>query len=165
LKQALEANLDEVQDFRFAAIESELYVIREWSEAVERQLPLTIKSETARLEAELSGADEYERHEIEQWILQFTEEVLPRFFRGPILVALWAIFESAICEIAEDLGKQGGHELGIEDLRGGNVLERAKKYYELVLHFPLMAASSNEEPIRMFLSVRNAIALQTADLR
>jgi len=61
-------------------------------------------------------------------------------------------------EIAEDLGRPGGHELGIEDLRGGNVLERAKKYYELVLHFPLMTASSNEEPIRMLLSVRNAIA-------
>lgn len=151
-------NLDEVIDYRFLEIEAELSALSEYSEAVERQLPFAVESETKRLEAELTDAEEYEQHSIEQWIYQFTEEVLPRFFRAPILVALWAIFESAVLRIAGYLQKESGHALRINDLRGKNDFDRYQKYYEHVLGFPLIGVEEMRETLDTLLLVRNALA-------
>lgn len=138
MAEELEPDLDEVLDLRFSEISAELWVIGEYSRVVERQLPLAIKNETERLEAKLTGADEYERYELEQRMDHLAEEMLPRFFRGPILVALWAIFESAVIEIGKYLQEDWSHSLGLDDLRGENIFDRAQKYYEHILNFPLV---------------------------
>ncbi len=92
------------------------------------------------------------------WIDEFVEEVLPRLYRAPILVQLWALFESAIIEISEYLRVQGGHSLTVDDLRGTSDYERAQKYYETVLHFRMIEVEWVKEYLDMLLLVRNAIA-------
>ena len=155
-----EPNLDEVLDFRFMAIEAELSVIVEHSESIERELPGLITNERERLEAELTGSDEdeYVRQSMIHQIDEFADEMLPGLYRSPILVALWAIFESAILEIATYLQKEGGHRLGVDDLRGENVFARARKYYEHILAFPLIESDRMTEELNVLLFVRNAIA-------
>jgi hypothetical protein len=157
VNEELEPDLEAVIDIRFAKFEAELFVIVEYSEAIERQLPLTINKEIERLEDEITGADDWERPSTQRWIQQYTEEELPRLFRAPIIVALWAVFESAILEVAKHLQKEGRHSLGIEDLRGENVFVRAEKYYDHILHFPLIKVE-HSEAIEMLLVVRNVIA-------
>jgi hypothetical protein len=90
-----------VIDLRFAKFEAELFIIVEYSEAIERQLPLAINKEIERLEDEVTGADDWERPSTQRWIRQYIEEELPRLFRAPIIVALWAVFESALLKIAK----------------------------------------------------------------
>jgi hypothetical protein len=151
-------NLYEVIDYRFLEIEAELLALGEYSEAVERQLPFAVQSETKRLESELVGAEEYELHNMEQWIYQFTEEVLPRFFRSSILIGLWAIFDSAVLRIARYLQRERGDALSIQDLRGKNDFDKYQKYYEHVLGFPLIGVEEMREDLDLLLLVRNALA-------
>jgi hypothetical protein len=155
----LDKLLDEVIDYRFLEIEAELFALGEYSEAVERQLPLAVQSETKRLESELVGGDdEYDIYNKEQWIYQFTEVELPRFFRSPILIALWAIFESAVLRIARYLQRERGLALSIQDLRGKNDFDKYQKYYEHVLGFPLIGVEEMQEDLDMLLLARNALA-------
>jgi hypothetical protein len=160
LTEQLEPDLDQVLDFRFATIEAELFVVFQHLGAVERQLPQVAQSERERLEQEeLAGVeDQYEYHEIKGWIDEFVEEVLPRLHRSPLFVELWAVFESGIVEIAEYLQKEQGHSISVHDLRSNNDFERAKKYYEHVLHFPLVTVDDINERLKMLLLVRNAVA-------
>lgn len=93
-----------------------------------------------------------------RWIDEYVDDDLPRLYFSPVLVQLWAVFESAITEIAVYLGKQQGQFLSIDDLRGGNDFERAEKYYRDVLHFPLVQNNGAREQLDMLLLARNTIA-------
>src|SRR5437588_283892 len=139
-------------------IEAELSVILDHAEAVERQLPIITKAERERLEEGLEGLDQDEWYGTVQWIDEFADDVLPRLFRSPILVQLWAVFEAAIIEVSKYLKEKGGHSLGVDDFRGNNDYERAKKYYEDVLRFPMIEIEGVKEQLDILLLVRNAIA-------
>lgn len=49
--------------------------------------------------------DEYEYRAISGWIDEFVNQVLPRLYRSPLLVELWAVFESGVIKIAKYLQK------------------------------------------------------------
>src|SRR5437762_1011742 len=90
--------------------------------------------------------------------MKFADEVLPRLYRSPVLVHLWAVFESAVIEIARYIREQDQHALTVDDLRGTNDFERSQKYYEHVLRFPLIEIEGIKEQLNMLLLVRNGIA-------
>ena len=160
MTEELTVNWDEVIDLRFKEIEAELFVVLQHVEAVERQLPQIAESEGNRLGQELYGIDdEYEYREMESWIEEFVEQVVPRLYRSPLLVELWAVFESGIIEIANYLQKQQGHSISVQDLqRSSNDFERADKYYGRVLRFPLITVDDIKKRLKMLLLVRNAVA-------
>lgn len=159
LPEDLTVNWDEVIDLRFREIEAELFVVLQHAEAVERQLPQIAESERYRLGQELySIDDEDEYREMESWIEEFVEEVVPRLYRSPLLVELWAVLESGIIEIANYLQKQQGHSISVQDLRSNNDFERAAKYYDRVLRFPLIKAGDIRERLKMLVLVRNVVA-------
>jgi hypothetical protein len=158
LPETPEPNLSLILDFRFNEIEAELSVILDHAEAVERQLPAIAKSERERLEEGLEGLDPDEWYGTKQWIDEFAEEVLPRLYRSPVIVELWAVFEAAIVEISKYLKEKGGHSLDVDDLRGSNDYERAQKYYADVLGFRLMEIEGVKEKLDTLLLVRNVIA-------
>lgn len=145
-------------DFRFSEIEAELFVIAENAETLERQLPLIAKSERERLEKKLEGLDPEERYGNLQWIDEYVDEVFPRLYRSTILVQLWAVFETAIIEISKYLQDKGGHTLDVDDVRGSSDYERALKYYDKVLRFPLIGVQGAKEQLDILLVARNAIA-------
>ena len=101
--------------------------------------------------------DEFDRAAEFQNLYERIEHQLPRFFRNSFLVSLWAVYESAIIEIANYLRDQKGRTLGISDIRG-NFLDQAKKYFDHVLEFPLCADNQVWERLKMLNVLRNAIA-------
>ncbi len=131
------ANLNEIIDIRFRAIEAELYVTLHHLQLLDQQFPSLAGSERARLEKELDGLDREEFLTTLRWIDEYVDQDLPRLYFSPILVQLWAVFESAITEIAKYLREQQGQLLKLEDLRASNDFERAEKYYEKVLRFSI----------------------------
>ena len=151
-------DLDGVIDVRFRPIEAELYVTLDYLNILDQQLPVIARSERARLERELEGLDEVELLTTLRWIDEYIDEDLPRLYFSPVLVQLWAVFESAITEISRYLKEQQGQLLSIEDLQGANDFERAEKYYRDVLRFPLIAVAGAREQIDMLLLARNTIA-------
>lgn len=93
-----------------------------------------------------------------QWIDEFADVVLPRLYRSPILIQLWATFESGLIEVGDYIRSKDNHSLAVGDLRANNDFERAIKYYDHVLHFPLIQIDGLQQSLEMLSLVRNAIA-------
>jgi len=147
---------------QFVDTEIELWAIGEYLDALEKYLPFMKEQERLKTNAWLkrksSELDESDiaitLHELQDIV----DHVFPRFFHSPFLVALWSVYESAIINIASYLQKRDNISLSLKDIRGGNFLERAKKYFDGVLHFPLCIDNHIWEWLDMLLLLRHAIA-------
>ena len=148
-------------EFRFVELFNELYVLEQFMDCVESQLPDLIKKEKEkayeRLRDQSAEIDEYERDQINQKLYSLIDEALPRYFRSPILVSLWAIFESAIIEIAEEVKNQQKQVIKLKDING-DMLERANKYFNHIIKIPIETQDSSWTYLRMFYTLRNAMA-------
>lgn len=147
-----------VLDFRFTEIEAELFVILEHLRTLEQQLPVVRKTERDRLEQDLEGLDQDEWSATLRWIDEFVDDVLPRLYYSPLLVQLWAVFESGIVEISKYIQEREAQRLSIYDLRANNDFERAQKYYTAVLRFPLIEIDGAQERLNRLLLARNVVA-------
>lgn len=129
---------------------------------MEKQIDHIAASEKLILEAAIQKQnvmpDDPEWHFEHQNYDYRVEFLLPRFFRGPFLVSLYAVYEASVTEIAHLLQKGQGKAISIDDLRGDDFLDRAKKYYKHILTFELCADNSAWQQIKMLSEVRNAIA-------
>ena len=148
-------------DFRFIEVFHELYALEQYMDSIESQLPDLIKKEEEKAYANLRQKgyenDLIERHQMHQKLYELIEEVLPKYFWSSILVTLWAIFESALSEIAKEAKDQQSQAIGLNDITG-NILDRTKKYFNHVLKIPIQTTGMTWQNIRMFYVVRNAIA-------
>lgn len=148
-------------DFRFVELFHELYALEQYMDSVESQLPDLIKKEEknafSRLRQKGYENDPFERDQIQQQLYDLVEEVLPRYFFSSILVTLWAIFESAIIEIAKEVKDQQNQVIKLNDF-SGNFLERANKYFNHIIKIPIEIEDSALQHLRMFYTLRNAIA-------
>ncbi len=87
---------------------------------------------------------------------EIIEQDVNRFFLCSQVPILYAILEAGIYDIAKILRYRLDIGLGIRDIRGDS-LERARKYFEHVLHFPLQVDSKSWERIRILVTVRHFI--------
>ena len=101
--------------------------------------------------------DSIEWHQREQSLYALIEDVIPRYFRNPIVVTLWAIFESAIIEIAKEIKDQQGLPITLDDITG-DFLERTNKYFNHIIKFPIDVRGSSWQHFRKFYLLRNAFA-------
>jgi hypothetical protein len=149
-------------DFRLLDVSLELHALEEYLETMEKQIDHIAASEKLILEAAIRKQsitpDDPEWHFEHQDYDHRVEFLLPRFFRGPFLVSLYAVYEASVTEIARLLQKGQGRGVSIDDLRGDDFLDRAKKYYKHILNFQLCADISAWQQIKMLSEVRNAIA-------
>jgi hypothetical protein len=83
-------------------------------------------------------------------------DAVPKYFWSAILASLWAIFESAITEIAEEVKKQRKQVIKLNDING-DFLERTNKYFNHIITTPLSTENSSWEHLRKFYTLRNAI--------
>ena len=83
--------------------------------------------------------------------------VHPRVLRGPFLVTLFSVYESAVTEIANLIQKKRSEPLSIEDIKG-DFLGRSKKYYSSVLEFDLSMSNEHWQKLRLLSDLRNIIA-------
>ena len=84
---------------------------------------------------------------------------LPRFFRGPHLLMLWAAYEASVREIAEhirDLKSSEFSVLVLDDM-AGDPLRKAVNYYRHILQFDLYAEEGAWQKIRMLQDLRHVL--------
>ncbi len=103
-------------------------------------------------------SDESEWHMHHQDHVEIVELVIPRFFRSPFVVMLWAAYESAVIQISNLLREKKGTALSIRDLRADNFIEQAQKYFQHVLYFPILTDKKSRDRLEMLRILRNAIA-------
>jgi len=135
-------------------------ILEQYMDSIEFQLPdiLTREEEKAYEVLRQKGydKDEIEMHQMNQQLAEF-EEVLPRHFRNSILVTLWAIFESAIDEIAEEVRGQQNQAIKLKDIRGVDFLDRTQKYFNHIIRIPLNTGGNLWQHLEKFYKLRNAI--------
>ena len=72
-------------------------------------------------------------------------------------MTLYAVYESAVIEIAKLMQQKLSQGISIKDLKG-DFLERAKKYYKHILKFDLYTDDKAWLQVRMLAELRNAFA-------
>ena len=149
-------------DFRLLDVALELSALEDYLETIERQIDHIRKSEKLLLDAAIRkqnlNADDPEWHEVLDPYEHRIEFLLPRFFRCPFLVSLYAVYETAVTEIARLIQKSQGQAIALSDIRGADFLDQAKKYYKHILHFELCDDNAEWQQIIMLSQIRNAIA-------
>ena len=167
MEQYKEANLNVLNfhlnlDFRFVENYYELDALGDYLNVLEDQLSLIITKEQERIKADIlknkKKLDEVELSLMHQELNNLIYELLPRFFRSPFLVTLYAIAESAIIEVADYLQNQKNKSLSIKDIRGDNFIDQTKKYFDHVLEFKLFSDASIIDRLEMLRILRNAVA-------
>jgi len=117
-------------DFRLLDVSLELHALEEYLDTIEKQIENINKSEELILEAAKSEdnltPDDPEWHEAHQIYYQRIDFLIPRFFRGPYLVSLYAVYETAVTEIARLIQKGQEQSLSLNDIRADDFLDRAK---------------------------------------
>lgn len=149
-------------DFRLLDVSMELHALEDFLATMEKQIDHIAASEKLRLEAAIRNQNitpddaewQFERQDYDHRV----NFLLPRFFRGPFLVSLYAVYEASVTEIARLLQKSQGRAISIDDLRGADFLNRAMKYYRHILNFELCTDNSAWQQIQMLSEIRNAIA-------
>jgi len=152
----------DIFDFRFVESYYELFTIGDFLDVLEKQLSAVIKKEhesfNDKIRKKNHDLDDIELDEIRQNMYRLVDELLPRYFRSPFLVTLWAVTESAIIEVSYYLQQQKKQSLSIKDIRGTNFLDRAKKYFSHILNFPLFNDQEVWNRLDMLRTFRNIIA-------
>lgn len=72
-------------------------------------------------------------------------------------MTLWAIFESAIIEIAKEIKDQQNLPITLDNIKG-DFLERANKYFNHIIKFHIDVRGSSWQHFRKLYLLRNAIA-------
>ena len=148
-------------DFRLLEVSGELYALEDHLRLIEGEMERIQKDERARVDEYIKTEglcpDDPEWHVALQEYDHRIDFLLPRFFRGPFLVALYAVYESAVTEIAKLIQEKKSQNITINDLKG-DFLERAKKYYKHILKFDLYSEEKVWHRVKMLSELRNAFA-------
>ena len=147
-------------DYGLDDIRVELFALEDFLALVEKQIDSLRQTAEVVLDADISrqrlSPDDGE------WLLarseydEHVEVFRPRFFRGPFLVALYAVHEAAVTEIAGLMQKKQGRNESLDGRR--DFLGHAKRYFEQTLHFELCPDNTAWERLKMLSELRNAIA-------
>jgi len=97
--------------------------------------------------------------------IRTTEELFPRVFRGAYLVALWAVFESAITDIADYAKSQLHQTFSLDELRSGDFLSQAEKYFERVLDLKVFSDRTARKQMEVLKALRNALVHDNGQVR
>lgn len=121
----------------------ELWALETYLDSMERHLPfaqdqyrLRGRQDLERYKDSLHSQDVHPRlEEVEE----FAELVLPRFVRGAFIVSLWAVYESALANIADYIQQKQDLQLSRKAVQGRDFVDKVTKYFADVLHplYPL----------------------------
>jgi hypothetical protein len=148
-------------DFRLLEVSGELYALEDHLRLIEDQMQQTKKTEELRVEQYIRkeglSPDDFEWQELRDEYNYRMDCLLPRLFRGSFLLALYAVYESAVTEIAGLIQKGESQEISINDFKG-DFLGKAKKYYGDILGFQLYEEENEWCRVTMLSKLRNAFA-------
>jgi hypothetical protein len=86
---------------------------------------------------------------------EMQDNIIPRFFRNPAVVSLYAIFESAVTEIAPDRKKLEDTKIGGKKV---SFLRRAKKYFSDAVNVSFCSDTRSYHQLEMLEALRHAFA-------
>ena len=155
-------------DFRLLDVSSELYALEDHLRLIENQMQQIQQKERLSVD-EYIKALPFESEDRDIAISEYTRLIdclLPRFFRGAFLMALYAVYESAVTEIARLIQKGQPRLESFDEFKKrtrhfkvkGGFLGKAKKYYKDILRFDLYADEKEWCQIKKLLELRNAFA-------
>lgn len=158
--QSSNIELDSITiDFRLDGVTDELAMLKIYLDLIEDHIKLSRVEADRKLAAKAKAVD-YDDGEMAylSTVRQFEVEYAhPRIFRGPFLVTLFAVYESAVTEIAGAIRDKKCCRLSLEDIKWG-FLGRAKKYYEDVLQFDLASSQKHWQNLTELQALRNITA-------
>lgn len=154
-------------DLYFTVPFAELTALREYHELIEANLSSLIEGRGfPSWDGDPATSGAAVTAQLHQWIV---DGMLPTVLRGPLLLSLWAIYESTLVEMAEFLRGplQVPHGLldapsntprTVKQPRRKDFITRARFYYEAELGLRLFPTQSVEQSIRSLYLLRNALA-------
>jgi hypothetical protein len=148
-------------DFRFIEIESELSGLGQFLEKVEPTLAHLIAEDEHRVwkEVDAMGLEANDAFSLARHMLDDrSERVFPGLMRAPFLIALWSCYEWAVLELAEARRVEVGAVIRIDELKNGNILDRAKRYFDAVLGTVFDDDADRLVRLGELYEVRNALA-------
>lgn len=153
-------------DLYFTYVSWELAALRHYHELIETNLESLI---SARGLPTWSGHGPAPgRLPLAQIHQMMVDAMLPMVLRGPLLISLWAAYESSLIEMAEFLRVPVGTRFSVLDRpnkvpkhvrpawRG--MIDRAHYYYKVELGVDLFPDQAREDQIRGFYGLRNILA-------
>ncbi len=148
-------------DFRLLDVSSELYALEDHLHLIENQMQQIQQKEQISVDEYIKGLP-FDNEDRDIAISEYTRLIdclLPRFFRGAFLMALYAVYESAVTEIARLIQKGQPQHESFDDFKvRGDFLDKAQKYYKDILRFDLCAGEKEWCQIKKLLELRNAFA-------
>lgn len=149
-------------DLRYVDIEYELWALGQFLELIEPQIKRLQEQDQAKIFEELRQKgwdhDEYELQRASEELHERQNFVIPRFMRGPFLIALWACYEAGVGELADGRRREIGAKLSMQEIRGGDFLGRARRYFDAVLGIPLDTDEARYARLAELSIVRNSLA-------
>jgi len=143
----------------------EVFAIEDYYELIEKQIEHVQKTQKLKLDAyivsEKLTPDDPEWQEAIQEYYHLVDFLLPRFFRGPFLVSLYALYESVVTEIANLAQASHPNSKRFSNYkRGGklNFLDRSREYYAEILCIELCSDESAQSRLLALLEFRHALA-------
>lgn len=139
----------------------ELDTLEEHLVLIEGHLERSIRTARCELKSKIQGLtpDDEDEWDIPHQLHGYKVEVtLPRILRNPFLVSLFAVYESTVTTIAGLVQEEKGQKLSLDDIRGSDFLERAKRYYKHILQFEISADNERWRRLKQLSDLRNAIA-------
>ena len=135
------------------ALESHLRLIERHIERGQQEMPTELENQTREL-----SLDESDWALLSQDLHFLYHFVQPRLLRCTFLAALFAVYESAVTEVAVLIRrKQAGQTNTVKSRRNRNFLDWANKYYKECLNFELSKNDNRWERLRLLSDLRNAI--------
>jgi len=145
-------------DFRFFESKYELSQVQELINIVENQISEKEHEYKQNYEQAIKSLSEEERDIERQKYYYFIDEFLPRFFRNPIILILWALIETVLIELTNEIRTKEKIKLKLSDIRGDNFIDRVIKYSHHILKYDLFNDGKFKQSIDELRILRNAIA-------
>lgn len=151
-------------DLYFTNASWELATLGHYHELMERELPSLL---SARGHAAWNGDGPAPGHiAIGHFHQSLVDSMLPSVLRGPLLLSLWAVYESTLIEMVEFLRTPAGLSFGLAErkvpknvkLPSLGIIDRARHLYEVELRLSLFADQQMEAQVRGFYALRNVLA-------
>ena len=146
-------------DFRLVGVLAELSTLQEYLNLVEESIKRGQQEAADKFDAILKECPDTESEygvAFEDYRCR-VEITIPHILRGPFLVALFAVYEAAVTEIARLIQKKQKQRTALDDTKG-HLLNRVKKYYKQVPNFELSKSNRHWQRLVLLSELRNAIA-------
>jgi hypothetical protein len=141
----------------------EVFALEDYLASMEEQIGHIQTSQRLKLDVyikkEKLTSDDPEWHVAIQEYYHWVDFLLPRFFRGPYLVTLYAVYESIVTEIMTLMQANAPKNPSFAEYKKRlNFLKRAKKYYREVLKVNLCSEQQTWDRLLTLMEFRHAIA-------